>query len=406
MGSWDNLHPDIGGLLFVSLWSEWSGSTAETDVTDCCTFEPYRKRPVPGSQHAAAARLVCRSWSVHVAAAAKALCPNFSLSHHHGSAFPVPDWTSKFSSLQALQLQTHCNECPKITRANLDQLRSLSSLTSLHLCSGEVVTDSCLEALPHLKALTQLDLGNCTAITDRGLQPLASMPGLHVLSLENCYLITDEGAASSLRGLTAMHTLNLVGCYNVGDGVGKVVENMHGMQRLLISRCGVSEVGLEGLDHLKDLQALEMNFCHNVSLGSIGHLSRLTTLRSLSLRIMKVTDDSLRSVLQVMPHLRSLNLSQCFFLTDACAPTLSRLKRLEQLDLSWTEISNGGLSHLHDLPSLRLLYLENSSVTFQGLAALAAMMSLTGLWFKDCEVSPEEVAVLRRSFPAGVTLHN
>ena len=342
---------------------------------------------------------------MYVASAARVLRPLYRPPCSTWSCvFPIPKWTSKFSAIEALQLKTLPDECCYIAREDLLQLTSLTNLSSLQL-SSELLDDASLGALPHLTSLTRLDIARCSAVSDQGLQHLAGMRALQALSLENCYLLTDDGALSALAGLTALQELNLTGCHKVGDGIGAVVERMGSLERLFISRCGISEVGLEGLQHLQSLHLLEMNFCVNVALGRLDHLSRLTTLRALSLRIMKVTDQSLRRVLKEMEHMQDLNLSQCFFLGDACIPAINGLKHLTALDLSWTSVSDSGLKGLGGLCSLRELCLENSSVTYHGLAAMTMLTSLTSLWFKDCEVSADEVAKLRASFPASVTLH-
>ncbi|MHC4111897.1 MAG: redoxin family protein, partial [Planctomycetota bacterium] len=82
--------------------------------------------------------------------------------------------------------------------------------------------------------------------------------------------------------------------------------------------------------------------------------------------------------------------------TDAdLAQRLEGLTSLQELNLSRTQITNKGLTHLSGLTSLRKLFLSNTQITDAGLAHLKNLTSLQSLCLHDTQVSDAGLAHLK-----------
>ncbi|XP_050521569.1 jmjC domain-containing histone demethylation protein 1-like isoform X2 [Daktulosphaira vitifoliae] len=95
--------------------------------------------------------------------------------------------------------------------------------------------------------------------------------------------------------------------------------------------------------------------------------TRLRNLRTLKLAGVDISDVSLRYVVQYVPNLAELDLSQCFRVTDAgiaqlTSPIANAISTLEVLDLSGcTGITDVSLEHLLKCTSLRRLDMKHTS---------------------------------------------
>lgn len=101
--------------------------------------------------------------------------------------------------------------------------------------------------------------------------------------------------------------------------------------------------------------------------GLIDTKSRLRNLRTLKLAGCEISDVSLRYIVQNIPLLSTLDLSQCFRLTDAgiaqlTAPPATTLSTLSWLDLSGCSvITDASLDHLSKCTALKYLDLRRTT---------------------------------------------
>ncbi len=78
---------------------------------------------------------------------------------------------------------------------------------------------------------------------------------------------------------------------------------------------------------------------------------------------------------------------------DECLSYVKHLTGLNTLNLSWTNLSSGGMKHVTGLSSLQRLYLPDR-ITDSGLVHVAGLTSLKGLYFWDNGVTNRGLANL------------
>lgn len=82
-------------------------------------------------------------------------------------------------------------------------------------------------------------------------------------------------------------------------------------------------------------------------------------------------------------------------ITDAGLESLGSLTRLERLDLTHTRVTSRGLVHLKAMTHLKMLWLGGDSITSEGLEALKALPNLQLLALIDTAVDDAGLEVLK-----------
>ncbi|HEY9788912.1 MAG TPA: hypothetical protein V6D22_00845 [Candidatus Obscuribacterales bacterium] len=72
-------------------------------------------------------------------------------------------------------------------------------------------------------------------------------------------------------------------------------------------------------------------------------------------------------------------------LTDACAPSFTRLKQLQNVDLDNTKIGDAVLAQI--CPTVEWLKIENTAVTDEGMASLSKHQLLQGLYLGESHIT-------------------
>ncbi len=183
--------------------------------------------------------------------------------------------------------------------------------------------------------------------TDATLALAAKLPTLERLILSRCS-ITDEGLVH-LAGLTKLKELNL-------------------------ADCPITDAGLSSLSGLVHLHVLNLASSFGDSPRIKGHgLAALTGLTELQILVLdkNLVDDDGLSALKNLRSLRELYLEQ----TRVVGPGLANLKELNELavlSLKETKIADAGLMNLNGLNGLKRLNLEGTQVTEAGAEKLKA----------------------------------
>jgi internalin A len=131
-------------------------------------------------------------------------------------------------------------------------------------------------------------------------------------------------------------------------------------------------VNLVGVDYFGSVVAVDL-----IDFGTdelLVDVSKLTRLEDLQLNGSEVTDAGL-AFLSGLTKLKHLTLRESK-VTDAGLIHLRGLTDLEQLTLGYTACSDAGLRHLRGLPRLKKLGLVNTQVTEAGIASLMEMTNL------------------------------
>lgn len=151
-----------------------------------------------------------------------------------------------------------------------------------------------------------------------------------------------------------------------------------------------------GLDF--ESHVVSVNLSKGESDATLVLVRRLKRLVNLNLNQSDVTDASL-SHLKGSTSLRGLWLNNNR-ITDAGLVHLRDLTNLQGLYLGATGITDVGLAHLEDLTNLTELSLHTTKVTDAGLAHLRRMTKLKTLYLRGAPVTDKGLEDLKKSLPS------
>ena len=155
------------------------------------------------------------------------------------------------------------------------------------LNANKIVVDCSLDELlggdthAPLRSVAHVQLAK---VSDSALTRVVELRSLRSLYLPQT--VSDAGM-DHLKGLTALHTLDLAGT-QVSDAGLEHLKGLTALQTLDLSDTKVSDAGLEHLKGLTALQTLDL-FGTEVSDAGLEHLRGLTALQTLDLRHTKVS---------------------------------------------------------------------------------------------------------------------
>ena len=289
---------------------------------------------------------------------------------------------------------------PPLEKAQLETLSKIPSLRSLNL-SGIAIRPKATETLGIIKGATglrTLDLRNVRGINDQALAHLASLASLEALNLEDCRAVTNAGL-TPLAKLKNLRTLSLRSTQVTDDGLA-ALSQARNLETLVLEFTRVSGPGLVHLEHLPKLAVLSLNPNRNTAdktqidlsplaegflalralkvggnnltdahLASVATVKSLQTLTFRTLGFTKFTDAGL-APLANLTNLRELSINGSVKVTDVGMVHLTKLNRLEKLDLGRTRISSAAAASLGKLPALKELEVVGSGFGPDGIQAL------------------------------------
>jgi len=142
-------------------------------------------------------------------------------------------------------------------------------------------------------------------------------------------------------------------------------------------------VGREGRLLYRRIHTVELSNCKNPG-GLPKDINELRHLQQLDLTWSLITDADLE-YLRGLDKLETLLLSRTQ-VSDSGLENLKGLTKLRDLDLSHTQISDAGLEHLKGM-NIRRLDLWGTAVTEAGLEHLKGLPNLTSLTFVNMQIS-------------------
>lgn len=176
--------------------------------------------------------------------------------------------------------------------------------------------------------LKGLSLSDCLAIGDTEMKIVGRMKSLEVLHIDKAKKLSDEG----FRALFGLENLKIIS----------------------MQSCRFSDEGFNGLERLRNLEVLYLSRMPNFHGAGVKYLQKLPDLKKLRIDRMRMKPGSFAQIAK-LKNLRVLSL-------EGCRPgindikELSKLPRLEVLDVANTALSEDGFSALIGMKSLKKLY--------------------------------------------------
>jgi Leucine-rich repeat (LRR) protein len=284
-----------------------------------------------------------------------------------------------------------------VTDRGIEQLRSLRQLEELTLDTAEFITDSSISYLRANQGLRRLVLRG-TDITDVALPYLAELTGLKTLDIS--FTMLGDVGLESLPALTEIEELKLGGNRITGINLNflKLLPKLkklsfHGIQRRNAGACWsplITDLDLDAISLLSGLEELDLGIGISLGMGGepaapgggncrvaggiqvsdlgLAKLAKLKKLRRLDVSGAQLTPAGLK-VLQTLPQLERLSVWNCPALDNSAAEVLAAIPSLVNLDLSYTALGDEGLRSLAKLPHLKYLYVTETKVTPEAVAA-------------------------------------
>ena len=188
---------------------------------------------------------------------------------------------------------------------------------------------------------------------------------------------------------TVRDTKNLKYLIITGTGVGDqglaFLADSTQLLQLGLQGTEVTNQGLSHISHLENLEKLSL-YHTEISDNALVHLAELANLKSLWLGKTQVSGAGLVH-LQKCQNLEYLCL--CFLKLHSGLQSLQALKKLQTLQLNFSQIRDQDLEHLHPLQSLTRIDLEGTQVTAEGVTRLAKALP-------NCEIHSDRGVVNKR----------
>jgi Leucine-rich repeat (LRR) protein len=238
------------------------------------------------------------------------------------------------------------------------------------------------EHIAMLAKLTNLEYVSFDSMTlpTNAIAVLAELPRLRSLSFDEVEINDDR-----LRGLASAPKLEEL---DLGDSP------------FYYEGAFISDETLSGVSDIGNLRVLKLSCCGGISAKGYQHLTKLPSLRELSIQGsgIRFADDQFRDdvLLRDLPnhaHLEILNLNN-LAISDSGCRSISQLRKLRELSLDYCEIGDATLIHLRPLESLTLLSLYNTTVSDAGIAELLRFSDLRHLSLSRTQVTNEGVRQL------------
>jgi Leucine-rich repeat (LRR) protein len=295
-----------------------------------------------------------------------------------------------FKSLERLSLSK------QLTDSGLAEIAQLPSLKALYIRESRL-TDAGLAHLAQLKSLEELDIGQ-GRMSNAGLAHLAKLPSLRYLMLTGKNF-TDDGLIH-IKDIPSIKTLHFGHLTHLTDKSLVHLSNVTTLERL--SLYWVEKITDSGIANLKRLPSLkQLDITHSqVTDNGLAHLREIKSLEYLDLPQLCITDNGLAhlSGLSNLKHL-SVGASTASPITDAGLMHLKGLKLLEELHIAGQGITDEGMAYIAELANLKDLLLmtgplNQGRLTGAGLSNLTRLKSLEKLYLSQTNMTLGDLSQL------------
>jgi uncharacterized protein YndB with AHSA1/START domain len=202
----------------------------------------------------------------------------------------------------------------------------------------------------------------------------------------NCSDKITNAQFALLKSIPRLGRLNISYCEALNDNAFRALSSMVDLRELYINAQRVSDRGLRGVSALKNLEAITLVSCPNLTGEFLRLLPAPEKMRRVAFTWMKVNDATF-AALTKCSKLRTLRFSDCPEVTDAGVANLKIMTELEQLVLpSRCAITDAGLACLSGMTSLQSLSISGlEGFKGAGFAHIGKLESLDTLEISYCE---------------------
>ncbi len=285
----------------------------------------------------------------------------------------------------------------------LSEINKYPNLTSLVL-SGSRVNDSGIQTLVKHPKIYFLSLEG-TPISNRAMQGLSRMPSLGMLDISKTR-VSDNGIMALNKSYLSY--LNISWTSVTDEGIKALVTEFPNLYRLDLMNLDVTDDNIKGFLNVKNEDLFKKTLDETMSSGLIGMFSSNTErldfdnngfkkLQDLNLSGTKITNRSI-VILSAIKSLKLLNVSYTLIDDDGMSH-IGRNQDLEVLSLSGTQVTDSSMDELKNLSSLKVLSLENTLITDSGLDDLKDVPDLVSVYLKGSKVTVEGMTKLQEEMP-------
>ena len=219
--------------------------------------------------------------------------------------------------------------------------------------------------------LTEISLaGNPKANTELVLQHLSDTVHLRKVNLNNNPTITDRALAALAKNTN--------------------LQELHAMNTSITG---------SGLYHLQECRELKIVHLTGAPVypQSLGFLTHCHQIESVWIADTPTMTSEVMNYLSPKSNLNRLSVRNTPF-DDVGMVALKKYKKLREIDLSGTKITDVGMSELSEC-AFEVLFLHNTSIGDQGLLALQNMKSLKRLGLMETKVTSDGMEFIRKALP-------
>eukprot|EP01129_Flabellula_baltica_P010682 TRINITY_DN4536_c0_g1_i1.p1 TRINITY_DN4536_c0_g1~~TRINITY_DN4536_c0_g1_i1.p1 ORF type:complete len:1099 (-),score=176.90 TRINITY_DN4536_c0_g1_i1:6-3206(-) len=281
--------------------------------------------------------------------------------------------------------------CDLITDNGFKHIEALDRLSEVKISYCSNLNNSIFQWLPY--SVTSLDLTSFEQLDAHGLEYVYRLPQLRHLILRNC-LKLDSKCFATISQCNTLETLDVYGCSDIDDGISECICELTNLRTLNIA--GTSIVGgnihlLNSLTELIDvgvgcelmselhlsLPKVEVFFLSSrsgINSDDLDLFFEQGNFKTVQMRRSSISDKTLSRISEYQ-YLSSLDLIACENISDSGFEHFHKLKHLEELVLSNTDIGDLTLSYIKSCP-LKKLDVSKTLVTDSGIENLKEVRSL------------------------------
>ncbi|XP_040199413.1 dynein regulatory complex subunit 6 [Rana temporaria] len=284
----------------------------------------------------------------------------------------------------------------EITNSTLRVMsRYLLNLQYLSLAYSRKFTDKGLQYLSSGKGchkVIYLDLSGCTQISIDGFRYIAAGCGsLQHLKINDMFTLTDSCLVTLLEKCHNIGSVSLLGSPHLSDAAFKVLA--HGKKLVKIRIEGnnrITDASIKAISRscpsLNHIYLADCQKITDISLKAISSLKNVTVLNLAD--CIRVSDTGVRQVLEGPSgiKIKELNLTNCLRVSDLSLLRIAqKCHNLNFLSLRYCEnVTDSGIELIGNMSSLISIDLSGTSLTDQGLTALAVQSKIKELSISEC----------------------